>query len=570
MLQRIPVTRFGLLWAGLAALVITAACLPLLAYGPQAGHDLILLLPWAQHFAEQVLAGELYPRWLPGLYGGAGSPAFFYYPPLAFQISSLAVLACGSCSPLVQLGLAEWFVVLLSAGTFAWFARVHAPLPAVAVGALFYALAPYHIAMDLLFRQAFAEASSYIWIPVVFGAIDRLASKRGITLLAIGYALLLMTHLPTALLVSPFLALYSCSLAYNTRRKDLLLRAMAGGSLGLLLAAIYLLPALTLQDAVSMEKLWGEQYHYDRWLFFNNENLADKRPFLEAGMAALALLVVALPGLWFRPSGCQSCLLVFLALALTGCWFLMSTPSAWLWGMLEPLQRVQFPWRLLVMHDWVVSMAVTLCLGFALRNGRPVALVYSALVAVVAILLCGYFLYQQYQNHFAKQDDPRQQQRLEYVLATGYSASEYLPADLDIRVARFVAVAARAPLLAFDDGKGELTLEKQRSRELVVAAALEEPVELILKQFYYPGWTAVLEWPNGRVTNLPVRSHSRLRLLTLDLPAGDFELRLALRPGWQELLGRTLSVSGVLALGVLAYLGRRSRQLLDNNKGIQQ
>ena len=104
--------------AVLILLLVTAACIPLLLYGPQTGHDLPLVLPWAQLFADQVLQGDLYPRWLQAMYGGAGAPAFFYYGPVPFYFTTVGNLICGSCAPLVQLGIGQWLIVLSSAYSF--------------------------------------------------------------------------------------------------------------------------------------------------------------------------------------------------------------------------------------------------------------------------------------------------------------------------------------------------------------------------------------------------------------------------------------------------------------------
>jgi len=81
-------SRHGLLRAVIDAslifFLVTAACIPLIIYVPQTGHDLPLILPWPQLFADQVLQGDLYPRWLQAMYGGAGAPVFFSMYQLLF------------------------------------------------------------------------------------------------------------------------------------------------------------------------------------------------------------------------------------------------------------------------------------------------------------------------------------------------------------------------------------------------------------------------------------------------------------------------------------------------------
>src|SRR5216684_7565319 len=64
--------------------------LPLLFYGfPVSTHDGRLHRMWLSNFQAQLWAGEAYPRWLQGMNGGLGSPAFFFYPPVPYFITSL-------------------------------------------------------------------------------------------------------------------------------------------------------------------------------------------------------------------------------------------------------------------------------------------------------------------------------------------------------------------------------------------------------------------------------------------------------------------------------------------------
>ncbi len=69
------------------AFVLAAASvlllLPTLVLGTLISHSSPQNLTWASQFAEQFRAGILYPRWMPESFDGLGSPAFYFYPPLA-------------------------------------------------------------------------------------------------------------------------------------------------------------------------------------------------------------------------------------------------------------------------------------------------------------------------------------------------------------------------------------------------------------------------------------------------------------------------------------------------------
>src|SRR3954452_12453815 len=122
----------------------------------------------------------------------------------------------------------------------AWL-RVHADRRAIA-GAVAYMVAPFHL-YHLYGSGALAEASAYASVPLVLLALARLGEGRTrvLPVLAISYAALLFSPLPTTLLVPLFLvALYVALVAAGAERPiRFLTLALAGGLLGIALAAVF-------------------------------------------------------------------------------------------------------------------------------------------------------------------------------------------------------------------------------------------------------------------------------------------------------------------------------------------
>ena len=100
------------------------------------------------------------------------------------------------------------------------------------IAALAYMAAPYHLLIDHYIRGAFAESTAYVLLPLVMLAIQRTVAGRPAApiLLAASYAALLMSHLPTALLVS--VTLVPASIAFRVRALSQLLRVAAGVGAG--------------------------------------------------------------------------------------------------------------------------------------------------------------------------------------------------------------------------------------------------------------------------------------------------------------------------------------------------
>ena len=241
------VTRSGVARSGplsLAAFAIFAALLllPSLLLGvsqtDSSGYNYV----WAKQFAALTLSGQAYPRRLPDSFGGLGSPAFIFYPPLAFFVDALVNLVTLGAVPVpYRLALAATLLLWLSGTAMqAWLRGTVRPAVAFAA-ALAYMAAPFHLT-DHYWRGAFAEFSSYAVLPILPLAIRAAAREwRGVAGVAVSFALLILAHLPTALLtavtVLPIYALYAA-----VRRGRLssallaLLRCGLGAVLGLGLA----------------------------------------------------------------------------------------------------------------------------------------------------------------------------------------------------------------------------------------------------------------------------------------------------------------------------------------------
>ena len=89
------------------------------------------------------------------------------------------------------------------------------------------------------------------------------------------YAALPLTHLPTSLLISvtalPMYVLYrGWRLGAVKPVVGFFVRCAPGGALGLGLAAIYLVPALTLQDWIPSDTFWTGSYLIEKWLLLTS------------------------------------------------------------------------------------------------------------------------------------------------------------------------------------------------------------------------------------------------------------------------------------------------------------
>lgn len=556
----------------LAILLVVAACLPLVAITPQDGHSYATNLSWLTGFAQALFDGDPYPRWIPSLTAGAGSPVFVFYAPLPFYVTTMAATVCGGCTAPGQLGLAESALLVASAAAFLVYARPKVGATAAAIGAVCYALAPYHVAIDLFERQAIGELAAYALFPLALLAVDRLSpGGRGIAALSLVYALLVMSHLPTTLLFSPFLALYALIVGRRSGNTPALLTRFALAIvLGLCLSAIYLMPALGDLRHISADEFYTSWYDYRQWFFFDGRPSPDERFALRllAAMLTVTACTAACLLLWRRAAGSRLAapgdaaalsgarlLITGAALFAVGAWFLSTPLSLPLWSTVPVLPKVQFPWRSSVLLDLAAGMSVAA--AWQAVSGRRRLLVALAFVVPVGLsmALSGWTLFKF--NQLAK--DPLHQAKVTAYLQEGADTPEYIPAVVGKSRAEVLKVLLpqRVPVVPTPQATVRVTRWEPRRIELLASSAV--PFTAIVRQFAYPGWRAVaIDGPGGQQTDLPIRPDPVTGLIDLQIPGGEQAVRLTLERSGNERIGTLISaLAAATILIVIAAAGIR-------------
>ncbi len=524
---------------------------PALIQGVGRTDSYLFNIVWARQFAHAVLT-EGYPRWLPDSFGGRGSPVFLFYPPLAFFSDAAVNLVTAGIIPIRwRLAVTAWVLLWLSGIAMeVWLGRRVGAGVVLAAGAALI-LAPYHL-LDLYWRGALAEFAAIAVLPFLLaGAEAAVRGWRGVPWMALGLAATIMAHLPFAVLVcATVVPAVLCAGVPQWRWRvvaGVAIRAGVGGVLGVALAAMYLLPALTLQDHVSLSFLWLSYYSPTPWLLASFAVWPSLK--LMSVVAALALANML---------GCVAVLDASRGVAAQGLTRALAMASllgvAMLAGLvpyvwdIPLLAKVQFPWRLLGMVEVATIGALALtATRVPVRALRPVLIAMAAVSFPAAAVIA-------YQGGgdtmraraFARDDPSGDLDRLP-------DAAEYLPAGIPIDIAaaynrmQFVdlppartVTCAPAATRCERDGAGAITVDAP------------VPVTVTVQTFFFPGWHARLD--SG--ATVPARAVPPNQVLAIDLPAGPTRFWIERSKTTPEQIGAGVSAVAALLTVIWFALGR--------------
>lgn len=488
----------SLIVLSLLAVVLSA---PMLSLGTILASSSPHSLLWATQFAEQFRAGILYPRWLADSFNGLGAPTFYFYAPLTFWLDALVNTISFNVLPVsYRLGVTSFLILCLSGvAMYAWLWHETRNRPATLVGTAAYMAAPYHM-LDLYVRGALAEYSAYAVLPLVMLAIRLVAdgSRRGMPFLSLSYAALLMTHLPTSLLatltvVPSYVLFRAWRLGARHPAVSLVGRAMIAGMLGIGLAAIYLVPALSLQEWISSEVLWA--YRPENWLALSPERWIEPSPhlvmrfviFLIVSALLVALGLCALWPLMVVDKKRRVEVAFWVAMILTVV-ALVGGLVPWFWS-LPLVGLVQFPWRLLLVLEFAAITA--LCLAFTgswkvhrrsdYVSGAVAAALLVAAAAALAPCLRLLAIVTAARIEVTASGPPLRQFEANEYLPRGYGQVGTLPelgAELLPSVPKIACAPAATVCQAEDAGFGALAI-------VVESAA---PTTVTVRRFAFPGW----------------------------------------------------------------------------------
>ncbi len=533
------------------------------------GHDALGHLVWNIEFLEVLRAGTLYPRWLPDMNQGDGSPFFVFYSPLFSYITAAFSWKLGVIQGMKIASFLFWWGsgVAMFICARRWLSR-----PASLATALVYLFLPYHV-YDLHVRAALAELGQFLWLPLIVLALDKLqrGGMTSVAALAFCVAGAILTHLVTAVIFLYLLAAIGFLALFRSRPFGA--KIIIAIAWGLVLSSVYLLPAFWERRFINPVLFLTGHADYSANFLFSPANTPYQKAALlwalvQAALLTPLLLVCGLTSLDknsdFANAEMVSTLRYrWLTLGVLAV-FMMLPFSAFLWK-LPGLRYLIFPWRWLLVGSFAASLLAGLQSSL-LQHTRPIWRAATLIILAANLCLAAVaWSHRMAQGLVHNHDWYRNSAVLENVK---YRSEPNSPPKWVPRVEERLVLSEKArnygtglePPATVVEGSGTTEILEWAPNKRQVTLEARTPVVVSLRTFYFPGWKCQLD---GETVPIEISPEGRI---AVSVPAGYYHLlSCAFSNTPVRTLGRRISLMGLLAAFFAVVLSPRRNHLAGSS-----
>ncbi len=559
------------------ALLALPAASPFLLRGTPRTNDLSAHLFRTFFLIRAVEWGGIWPRWSPDLLYGHGYPVFSFFPSLFHWV--LALLHKTGL-PLftayrVHMYLLFWLTAVTS---YLLAAKIFKSRTAGWTAALIYTYSPY-LLYDSHIRGSGPELQALALLPLLIFLLwqisDTEASESGflpksrllkVVMTAVTFAIIFLTH-PIAyqlliplgmwLLIKAGFASKKSGVFQKSDFLAVLIPPAVGIGLGGLMVVFHWLPAFVEVDHTRVNLSISQGYTYQanflslldmlRWPQLPADPTLVNPPVVRA-LPVIGLLWAVALILWrwrIFDQNRRQIVVAWTAVLLLSVW-LITPYSVFIWDNFPLLSLTLYPWRLL----GAASMAIAL-LAASTTPARTATVLLTLLVIISTIP----WLY-----------PPRTAMPEEVSL--GLAMSDEIPPYLigTTTLGEFLPewveeLPPQEPLrgdLLSDGNPDRLqaqdgliwTQHKENPIAATYTITAVRPLTLTYRQFYFPGWKAVVDGEE-----IPIIPSSPHGLITIPLSAGVHETAFTFGMTTVRLIGIAISSIAVLILLILAVIG---------------
>ena len=322
-------------------------------------------------FTGLVNRGVFLPRWAPDGVFGFGIGSFYFYPPVAFYLSSIVrfVTGSGNVQFLYQMtGLIATVLSFFAARPLLRY--LGASRYSMNLGALLYAIAPFRIA-EIYSRSSISSHVAYIFVPLVWYGLAAIVRSndadraKSILVLGISSALLALSSIPLTLATALCVAIAALAVWREIRVKTILDLALAA-LLAMGISAFHFSAVLSAKPYAQLSDLTVINPEF---ILHDLRHGTNMPAIYHIGLLYLCWVFLCI-GYWNYRKGkdkfsSSERLLSRIAVPIGAFIALLEIPplSHFLWGTVQPFMLIQGCWRFYIhfvlMGTVIVAIAAT-------------------------------------------------------------------------------------------------------------------------------------------------------------------------------------------------------------------
>ncbi len=526
----------------LTVLVGIIVMLPTLLGGIPVGADFDNHFRFVLPFYEEIAKGNLIPTWLAESNSGLGDLRFRVYPPLIYYLLCLFKIITNDWY-LATIVTFTFSSVVGSLGVYFWTKQTLSNQTSF-LSAVIFAILPYHLTQ---FFQAslLAEYWAMSLIPYSFLFIERIFDKEkntdlsqiifNVFCMGILFSLIIISHIPTTVITSLSLGLYSLLLVDWKHYKKALLHSVLGIFSALILSSWFWVKVLTelrlIQAGINVS---SQYYDYrNNFIFspFSLDNLnvwfANVNVVLNIGLFLPVLLILwriltknptDLMSKFFLDGNKKFKDRLFASLVLAFLTFLMMTDlSRPLWLFIPKLKDIQFPFRWLTITSIIICPMIALSIQVWVERIKKNNLRISYFVLPLGFLFA--FTYSIYDLVIYSDYINRQafSEKLEKIRGSR-SFTDWLPVGAkELKDITPIKEDVEA-------GIRQVKINNWESERRNFSISAGDESEVKVKTYFYPLWHA-FRIDNGEKMPLPL-SKDKDGIMTISIPSNALNIEL--------------------------------------------
>ena len=489
-------------------------------------------------FHQSLIAGQIPVRFTDRLNNNYGYPVLNFLYPLPFYMAEIPKI--------IGFGFVDSIKIIFVLSTITSAAAMYWAIKQLFwewesfAAALIYVYFPYRFA-DLYVRGSLGEIVAFTFLPLIFGSIIQITkgNKLFIPLLAFFIAALILSHNVMAALFIPLFFIIALLQVKKER-----ISFITSFILGILMSAFFALPAIYdlrfvrlsqikvsntedhLASAVQLIKpVWGY-----------GPNPQDSFP-VQIGIVPLVVLLAAL--VIYIKEKRKTPIIGLLITVSAASAFLMTKMSSYIWEWVPFLDVIQFPWRLLA----VIMFSVSILCAYVI-NSTEFKKVAASLVVIAAIAAT--ILYTKPRSFVDRGDGFYSTNE-----DTTTVRDEYLPLWV-------IEKPDKRAEQRVDLKDGQIISQNFKAGNYQLVAKADRKTTVATNTIYFPGWQVKVD---GK--QVPVSYDNKFGLTNFDLPEGEHKVIINYTRSPVHLLSEIVSLVAILTTGIYFFnLWRKNQNSL--------